>query len=229
MFLCFLGGVFQCRTQRRFREDSGILAFFFVRVGNTPWFRRVRWALCCCCLAPAPGPWRGSWWKRTKSRCCFYFMLGAGQSHRRLAFRRKPKGKPGRPFAGAHGGGSSVKSATLWAFFIRSLVVGAARIKKPATSQPLPAALGGAAPPPRRVRRTPLSLPARADPRTSGQAVRRSCLRRAAPTRRRDVAALGGSAGSVPPKGNDDGGCDCEAESVRIRRSAYHWIWEPPP
>ena len=26
-----------------------------VRVGNTPWFRRVRWALCCCCLTPAPG------------------------------------------------------------------------------------------------------------------------------------------------------------------------------
>ena len=26
-----------------------------LRVGNTPWFRRVRWALCSCCLTPAPG------------------------------------------------------------------------------------------------------------------------------------------------------------------------------
>ena len=26
-----------------------------MRVGNTPWFRRVRWALCSCCLTPAPG------------------------------------------------------------------------------------------------------------------------------------------------------------------------------
>ena len=26
-----------------------------VRVGNTPWFRRVRWALCSFCLTPVPG------------------------------------------------------------------------------------------------------------------------------------------------------------------------------
>ena len=27
----------------------------FVRVGNTPWFRRVRWTLELCCFTPAPG------------------------------------------------------------------------------------------------------------------------------------------------------------------------------
>ena len=26
-----------------------------LRVGNTPWFRRVRWALCCCCFTPPHG------------------------------------------------------------------------------------------------------------------------------------------------------------------------------
>ena len=37
------------------RENQHFNGPATLRVGNTPWFRRVRWALCSCCLTPAPG------------------------------------------------------------------------------------------------------------------------------------------------------------------------------
>ena len=37
------------------RNSNSTTTAHNLRVGNTPWFRRVRWALCCCCLTPAPG------------------------------------------------------------------------------------------------------------------------------------------------------------------------------
>ena len=39
-----------------------------VRVGNTPWFWRVRWALCLCCFTPAPGEEASG--SGQKCRCC---------------------------------------------------------------------------------------------------------------------------------------------------------------
>ena len=62
-----------------------------MRVGNTPhntpWFRRVRCALCSCCFPPAPDEEAGGSGEMQMLLC---FVLGAGQGHR-LAFRKKTK------------------------------------------------------------------------------------------------------------------------------------------
>ena len=57
-----------------------------MRVGNTPWFRRVRWALELCCFALPPGEEASGSGEQLQ---CFLLHACAGQSHR-LAFRKKP-------------------------------------------------------------------------------------------------------------------------------------------
>ena len=65
---------------------------FLCQRRNTPWFRRVRWALCLCCFTPAPGEEASG--SGQKCRCCLLHAWRWAEPGARLPQETQETNKP---------------------------------------------------------------------------------------------------------------------------------------
>ena len=85
------------RTPRNAHHLDARSALLVIASWQHPWFRRVRWALCCCCLANAHSPFTAT---TPPARC-------AGRSRRDATGSSGGQGRGGRDATGSKGRGGA--------------------------------------------------------------------------------------------------------------------------